>query len=328
MIGKVYVEKEVIKHPRTQSILKRLNKEQDFIVIDRWGEIFNRKNQNFRLQKKYLPLILARKLNNFVLPLPISHKREAEGYYFSPVLNCLFDCKYCFLQGMFNSAAIVIFVNYEDFASKIKIVIENTSRKTLFSASYDNDALALEHITEMASFFVKKFEELPSNTTLELRTKSAQIKKLLNISPPKNSVISFSLSPERVYRKLEKGTANVTKRLNAIKKLQLAGWRVAITLDPIIYYAGWEQDYKQLVDTIVREISMEKLDYVNVGILRFPKPFFKKIKKLYPTEPFLSFPPSLDEYISYPSNITKRMLSSIQTMLRPISRLTTVYLNC
>ena len=29
--------------------------------------------------------------------------------------NCLFDCRYCFLQGMYNSSNFVIFVNYEDF---------------------------------------------------------------------------------------------------------------------------------------------------------------------------------------------------------------------
>ena len=34
-----------------------------------------------------------------------------ENYYFSHMLNCIYDCKYCFLQGMFNSANFVIFTN-------------------------------------------------------------------------------------------------------------------------------------------------------------------------------------------------------------------------
>ena len=31
------------------------------------------------------------------------------------MLNCIYDCKYCFLQGMFNSANYLVFVNYQDF---------------------------------------------------------------------------------------------------------------------------------------------------------------------------------------------------------------------
>ena len=35
------------------------------------------------------------------------------------MLNCIYDCKYCFLQGMFRSANFVIFVNYESFMNEI-----------------------------------------------------------------------------------------------------------------------------------------------------------------------------------------------------------------
>ena len=33
-----------------------------------------------------------------------------KNYYFSHMLNCIYDCKYCFLQGMYNSANYVLFI--------------------------------------------------------------------------------------------------------------------------------------------------------------------------------------------------------------------------
>ena len=29
--------------------------------------------------------------------------------------NCIYDCRYCFLQGMYRSAHYVVFINYEDY---------------------------------------------------------------------------------------------------------------------------------------------------------------------------------------------------------------------
>ena len=31
------------------------------------------------------------------------------------MFNCIYDCDYCYLQGMYPSANIVVFVNHEDF---------------------------------------------------------------------------------------------------------------------------------------------------------------------------------------------------------------------
>ena len=36
------------------------------------------------------------------------------------MLNCVYDCSYCFLQGMFNSANYLVFVNYEDYFKEIE----------------------------------------------------------------------------------------------------------------------------------------------------------------------------------------------------------------
>ena len=69
MIETIYVEKKIKNHPKTKSILKKFKKSRR-IEIDKYAEIFNIRNQNFRIQKANPNLILAHKNDAFVLPAP------------------------------------------------------------------------------------------------------------------------------------------------------------------------------------------------------------------------------------------------------------------
>ena len=98
MINTIYIEDEITDHPRTKKIIERF---PSAIIISctRYTEIFNRKSQNFRLQKKNPALILAKKHKGMVLPTPKHYGIGAKyNYYFSHMLNCIYDCRYCFLQ--------------------------------------------------------------------------------------------------------------------------------------------------------------------------------------------------------------------------------------
>lgn len=47
------------------------------------------------------------------------------------MFNCIYDCRYCFLQGMYSSANYVIFVNFEDFDKEIEEVIQDNKDKKI-----------------------------------------------------------------------------------------------------------------------------------------------------------------------------------------------------
>ena len=66
-------------------------------------------------------------------------------YYASTILNCIYDCHYCYLQGMYQSANIVIFVNIEDFFEAVDRELSFLGSMYLCT-SYDTDLLALEGI--------------------------------------------------------------------------------------------------------------------------------------------------------------------------------------
>ena len=122
MIRTIYIESSVRAHPRASEIRRRFPA-VPVVECGRYSEIFNRRGQSFRLQKQSPALILAAKHPEFVHAAPSGYGiGGGQNYYFSHMLNCVYDCRYCFLQGMFQSAAWVVFVNFEDFAEEIETV--------------------------------------------------------------------------------------------------------------------------------------------------------------------------------------------------------------
>ena len=69
MIETVFVESQIMDHPIAERVLSCLPK-ADLFDINRYQELFNKRQQNFRLQKEKPALILAKKHDNFVLPAP------------------------------------------------------------------------------------------------------------------------------------------------------------------------------------------------------------------------------------------------------------------
>jgi spore photoproduct lyase len=309
MIETIYIETAIQQHPRVLQILARFP-EARRIVCERYGEVFNPKSQNFRLQKLKPALILAEKYKNFVLEAPLGYGIGAtKNYYFSHMLNCLYDCRYCFLQGMYQSAHYVLFINFEDFQREIKQISGQSPTESIhFFSGYDCDSLALEPVTGFAEEFLPFFAELP-NAWLELRTKSTQIRSLLNRAPLPRTVVAFSLSPEEIASKVEDKAPTLKRRLDALVKLQDQGWLIGLRFDPLIYQTGYQAQYQRFFSDVFARINLTQLHSVSLGVFRLPEHFFKKMHKLYPEEKLFASPLTNQAgMVSYQRELEQEML--------------------
>lgn len=289
MFETIYIEDAVRQHPRVQAVVER-HPDARVIHCQRYGEVFNPKSQNFRLQKQKPALILAKKHKNFVSSTPSTYGIGAEkNYYFSHMLNCLYDCRYCFLQGMYQSANFVLFINYEDFQDNIRELSSGSSEPIHFFSGYDCDSLALEPVSGFAEAFLPFFQQLP-NAWLELRTKSTQIRSLLNRTPLQRCIVAFSLSPDDIADKLEHKAPPLQRRLEAINKLQKQGWLIGLRFDPVIYQHNYQQKYKALFQQVFSLIDQELLHSVSLGLFRLPESYFKNMHKLYFDEKLFASP--------------------------------------
>lgn len=309
MISTIYIEQAISDHPVTQEVLSRFTG-VTIIGCDRYTEIFNRKSQNFRLQKKQPALILAEKHHGFVLEAPESYGVGGQhNYYFSHMLNCIYDCRYCFLQGMYRSAHYVLFVNYNDFTAEIeKKLSDHPGKDVWFYSGYDCDSLALDPVTGFVDFILPFFNKRP-HAHLEFRTKSTQIRSLLKSDPLPNCVVAFSLSPENITQALEAKTPMLSNKLKAMRKLQNSGWNVGIRFEPLIYTDDYKNCYGDLFSTVFKQLEVEKLHSISVGAFRVPKTYFKNMIRLYPDEKLFAGPlEDNDGMIAYRNDLQEEMI--------------------
>ena len=308
MIDTIYVEHDIATHPRTQDILAQFP-QATMIKCERYGEVFNRRAQNFRLQKRNPGLIIARKHKRFVLPTPPGYGIGGQrNFYFSHMLNCVYDCRYCFLQGMYQAAHYVIFVNYEDFAEALHTSARAEPKcASYYFSGYDCDSLALDRVTHFVDFFLPVFERL-DQAWLELRTKSVQIGSLAQRPPLPRVVVAFSLSPAAVASALDHRTPTVERRIDAMAQLATLGWKIGIRFDPLIYYTEYQQSYRELFDDVFSRVPLAAIHSVSLGALRFPKAMFDKIVGLYPDERLFAGPLRSEHgMVSYRSDLHDEM---------------------
>ncbi len=317
MVDTIYIEEKIKHFDRTKKILSRF-KNSRYIFIKKYSEIFNVKNQNFRIQKYNPSLILAFKHDNFVLKAPEGFGiGTSKNFYFSHMYNCIYDCRYCFLQGMYSSSNYVLFVNYENFVEKINEIIKiNKDKDLTFFSGYDCDSLAMEKITGFANYILPKIEK-ENKSLFEFRTKSNQLEPFLKIKPRENIILAYSLLPDELSNILDVKTPSIIKRIEAMKKISKLGWKIGLRFDPLIFHKGWKKNYYKLIQHIFSEVDNKNVHSISFGSLRFPNQMFKRIKKLYPEEKLFSYNFDIrNNYVSFSKDIEEEMIDYCQSIIK------------
>lgn len=302
----IYVEKTVRNHARTQRILAKFPSAA-IIGIDHYKDVFCRSRQSCQLQHHTQKLILAARHGTLLYEgAPVCQSFGNQYFYYvSCAMNCIFDCEYCYLKGMYPSANIVIFVNLEDIFAEIEQVLEN--HPLYLCVSYDTDLLALEQIAGYAQewcIFAAKHEHLK----IEIRTKCANQSFVQSVTPIPGVIYAFTLSPQAVIEAYEHHTPSLTERLSCAAELIRAGCPVRLCFDPMIYVPDWRQHYEAMLKQVCRMIDLEKIVDVSVGTFRISQDYLKNMRKQEPDSAVIWFPfQKEDGYCHYPNDLMEQM---------------------
>lgn len=117
----IYVEKKILDNKNTLEILSKF-RDAKIIEIDNYKEVFSSNNQDFHLQKLGQNLILASNKPNMIYEgAVVCEDFENDNFYYtSSIINCIYDCEYCYLQGVYSSGNIVIFVDIEKVFEEVE----------------------------------------------------------------------------------------------------------------------------------------------------------------------------------------------------------------
>lgn len=216
--------------------------------------------QTYVTAKTTLAVVVAPPSKRRLQPIPPSADWRvdlAEG--------CPAHCQYCYLAGSLAGPPVTrVYANLPEILDSLTDYVgrgDVTSRSidrahegTTFEASCYTDPLGIEHLTGSLAETIAHFGSWQAPVQLRFTTKYDAVQPLLNISHQRHTRIRFSVNAQPVAR-FEGGTAPVVARLRAMRHVALAGYRVGLTIAPIMPVESWRDAYRALLQEVAQQIA-------------------------------------------------------------------------
>jgi len=319
---KIFVEAAVQDFPLTRQILARcpdtpretIPEARQLIASQAAGQ-----SPNF-FEKK--TLLLCRNQGRFLEPCPGTRHYRCCGYMIlTPGIGCPLDCSYCVLQAYLNNPFVTLYMNLQDMLDELDADIPAGSDNSMRIGTGEfMDSLALDHLTDF-SLFMLPFLKARSGISLELKTKTTNIDHLLALDHQGRYIVSWSLNAPAVASAEEHGAAAVHERIAAARRLVDRGYRVGFHFDPLLYYPGWEQGYREVVGLLGQHIPPQAVAWISIGSLRY-MPHLKKVgQRRFPATKIYTgeFVPGFDGKMRYLQDLRIEMYTQIVQWLRDYS---------
>lgn len=246
------------------------------------------------------------------------------------ISGCPIDCSYCILQGYLNRPTIFIYPELEKIFAEVDAELAaDWEYPPRYSTGELSDSLALDHMTGFSRDLVEYFGSRPKNW-FEFKTKSTGVDRLCEINPvPANILVSWSVNPQAVIDTEERGAPSLEARLSAAARVQEAGYRLGFHFDPIFYFKGWEDAYREVVEKIYRVATPGKITWISLGCLRFSPWMAPYFAERFAGHPLLAgefFPVPPDGKYRYPQPVRIEVYRKIYEWIKSFDKQVYVYL--
>ena len=274
-------------------------------------------------------LLLTRSYGRRLKPCPGTSQHICCGYYvINAITNCPMDCSYCVLQGYLNNPFLTLYTNWDDLLQEIKDFLSREGRPFLRLGTGElSDSLALESVFPLAQSLIPFFAKA-QNGILELKTKSAQVDRLLPLDHAGKTVISWSLNPSKMIEEEEMRTTPLSERIETAKRCQEAGYPLGFHFDPILFHQGWEEEYRKTIHSLFSRIDPGRVIWISLGGFRYPPQLKAVAEERFPkTRIFLGeLFPGRDGKFRYLKEIRLEMYGKMVRWLREVDPSLFVYL--
>ena len=278
---RILIEKSIRDLPLTQTVIKRL-KGIPVKYINQVKPLAVERVRDLWLDDQKT-LLLCRNKGRFFELCPGTKNYLCCLYkILNFATNCHLNCTYCILQAYLNNPFMVLYTNTDEMFKELDNVL-NQHPKTIYRIGTGEytDSLILDHLTSFTQLVVPYFA-CKSNAFLELKTKTDNIENLEGLEHREKTIVSWSLNTEPVIGSEEGNACSLDDRIRAAYQCQKWGYKLGFHFDPLIYYPGWEDDYKKVVDKLFRTIDPAHLCWISLGCFRFIPKLKSVIKKRYP----------------------------------------------
>lgn len=247
----IYYENRIEDYKLGKELMEKF-KDVPKILIENHNnieEMRKKSNKEFPNMKRNL-IIGTRKTHKYVENHKVSD-------YLVPYTSsgCTASCMYCYLVCNYNKCAYLrLFVNREQMLEKIIKTAEKDERNLTFEIGSNSDLILENTITNNLVWTIENFKDSQKGK-LTLPTKFDMVDPILNLEHKGKVILRVSINPEEIINKVEFGTSRLQGRIEAINKLQDAGYEVGILIAPVIFVDNWRILYLELIQRLNLELS-------------------------------------------------------------------------
>ena len=206
----------------------------------------------YRDAKATLAIVVSPPSKRRPQPIPPS-----ADWRFDLATGCPAHCQYCYLAGSLTGPPIIrAYANLPEILAELSPLLgqgQVTSRSaarrgegTTFEASCYTDPLGIEHITGALAETIRHFGAWEAPVQLRFTTKYDGVAPLLDLPHGRQTRIRFSVNAAGVER-FEGGAPRMAQRLSAMRQVALAGYRIGLTMAPIMPVPDWQEGYDRLL---------------------------------------------------------------------------------
>ena len=244
-------------------------------------------------------------------------------YTIDAVRGCAFSCSYCTIQTFYPDTAEVD----ANLSSKLGNLQLEPGRFYHLGTGQSSDALVWGNRSGLIDTLCH-FAESHPDVLLELKSKSDNVRPLLQRQVPQNVVCSWSLNPQSIIANEEHGAASLERRLAAARSLADQKRPVAFHLHPMVHYKGWKSDYSTVIERLLELFLPQEIAFLSLGSMTFIKPVLRQIRRRGGETKVLQMPMSPDPHgkLTYPIETKVALYRHAYQMLAPWQNQVFMYL--
>jgi spore photoproduct lyase len=269
MFERIYIHSDLEGHRMLETPLSQLNGKPVVYVDEKSGIPEHHRNAR--------TLFIDAPRSSIVGRCPGTHGHICCNYLTIDLYaGCLLGCTYCIMKSYLNFVPITVNCAIEKTIEDVAAIAKKNPEKAIRIGTGEvGDSLHLDRLFGFSELLIKGFARY-SNVFFELKTKTDSIDHLLDIPEKGNTVIGFSINPERISESEDGYAASPDARIKAAELAVENGYRVSFHFDPIFHYKGFESDYINLIEKL-STFTDKKVAWISLGTFRYPKTLKEKI---------------------------------------------------
>jgi spore photoproduct lyase len=265
---RVLVTRAAAEQPHTAEIVRRCEAagvpDIDFLTGNRLvGMAGETERETYARAKSTLAVVVAPP--SALRPQPIPPSAD---WRIDLAKGCPAHCQYCYLAGSLTGPPVTrVYANLDEVLAGIGThsgqgsvtsgTVERGHEGTTFELSCYTDPLGIEHLTGSLSAAITRVGagELGAEASLRFTTKFDAVDGLLALPHGRRTRMRVSVNADEVAGRFEGGTAPMPARLTALRAMALAGYRVGLTVAPVMPVPDWRASYARMLDEVAAATS-------------------------------------------------------------------------